>query len=103
MGGVDRTPSAKNVNSVHSKILPIACMMQLQKVSKKNIFLIGKSGSLEKVPHQEYQSEDLLQDIVDRHPEMIVGEQINPDDPPRWLVDLKRGRNIRFFRFKQPV
>ena len=51
-----------------------------------NIFLIGKSGSLEKVPHQEYQSEDLLQNIVDRHPELIVGEQINPDDPPRWLV-----------------
>ena len=51
-----------------------------------SIFLLAKSGSLERVPHQEYQSEDLLQDIVDRHPELIVGEQINPDDPPRWLV-----------------
>jgi len=61
-------------------------MMQLQKVSKDNIFLIGKSGSLAKVPHREYQSEDLLQDIVDRHPELIAGEQINPDNPPRWLA-----------------
>jgi len=42
---------------------------------------LGKTGSLERVPHQEYQSEDLLQDIVDRHPELIVGEQINADDP----------------------
>jgi len=43
-----------------------------------SIFLLGKSGNLERVPHREYQSEDLLQDIVDRHPELIVGEQINP-------------------------
>ena len=46
-----------------------------------SIFLLGKSGNLERVPHREYQSEDLLQDIVDRHPELIVGEQINADDP----------------------
>ena len=58
----------KNVNSADSKILPIAYMMQLQKVSRDNIFLLGKSGNLERVPHREYQSEDLLQDIVDRHP-----------------------------------
>jgi len=23
---------------------------------------------------------------VDKYPELIVGEQINPDDPPRWIV-----------------
>jgi len=76
----------KNVNSADSKIMPIACMMQLQKVSRDSIFLPDKSGSLKRVPHQEYQSEDMLQDIVDRHPELIVGEQINPDAPPGWLV-----------------
>ena len=54
-----------------------------------SIFLLGKSGNLERVPHQEYQSEDLLQDIVDRHPELIVGEQINPDDPPMLIQGIK--------------
>ena len=54
-----------------------------------SIFLLGRSGNLERVPHQEYPSEDLLQDIVDRHPELIVGEQINPDDPPRLVQGLK--------------
>jgi len=38
------------------------------------------------VPHQRYQNEDLLQGIVDKYPELIVGEQINPDNPPRWIV-----------------
>ena len=54
-----------------------------------SIFLLGKSGNLERVPHREYPSEDLLQDIVDRHSELIVGEQINPDDPPRLVQGLK--------------
>ncbi len=51
-----------------------------------SIFLMGSNGNLERVPHQRYESEDLLQNIVDKHPELLVGEQINPDDLPRWLV-----------------
>lgn len=27
-----------------------------------------------------------MQKIVDEHPEIIVGEQINPDNPARWIV-----------------
>ncbi|MGM0760944.1 MAG: hypothetical protein ACQEUB_14780 [Thermodesulfobacteriota bacterium] len=51
-----------------------------------SIFLVNSEGELELVPHQRYQNEDLLQGIVDKYPELIVGEQINPDDPPRWIV-----------------
>ncbi len=51
-----------------------------------SIFLVNSEGELERVPHQRYQNEDLLQGIVDKYPELIVGEQINPDDPPRWIV-----------------
>jgi hypothetical protein len=50
------------------------------------IFLINSEGGLEKVPHRQYESEDLLQRLVESHPEILVGEQIDPDNPPRWLL-----------------
>ncbi len=50
------------------------------------IFLINSDGGLERVPHRQYESEDLLQFLVESHPEILVGEQIDPDNPPRWLL-----------------
>lgn len=50
------------------------------------IFLINSEGGLEKIPHRQYESEDLLQRLVESHPEILVGEQIDPDNPPRWLL-----------------
>jgi hypothetical protein len=50
------------------------------------IFLIDHHGKVEQVPHRRYEREDLLQKLVDEHPEIIVGEQIDPDNPPRWIV-----------------
>jgi hypothetical protein len=50
------------------------------------IFLVNSEGNLEKVPYRMYESEDLLQHLVERHPEILVGEQIDPDNPPRWLL-----------------
>jgi hypothetical protein len=50
------------------------------------IFLINSEGGLERVPHRQYESEDLLQQLVECHPEILVGEQIDPDNPPRWLL-----------------
>ena len=50
------------------------------------IFLLGEDGRLEKVPYTTYSSEDVLQELIARYPELIVGEQIDRDDPPRWLL-----------------
>ena len=50
------------------------------------IFLLGEDGRLEKVPYTAYSSEDVLQELIARYPELIVGEQIDQDDPPRWLL-----------------
>ncbi len=58
-----------------------------------SIFLVNSRGELERVPHQGYPSEDLLHDIVDKYPELIVGDQINSEDPPRWIV-IKREAGI---------
>ena len=51
-----------------------------------SIFLINADNKLERVPHSQYESEDLLQTLLELHPELLVGDQINPDNPPRWIL-----------------
>jgi hypothetical protein len=50
------------------------------------IFLVSDSGELQRVEHQLYSSEDVLQALVARHPELLAGDQIDPAAPPRWLL-----------------
>ncbi|HAT50426.1 MAG TPA: hypothetical protein DCS88_08830 [Alphaproteobacteria bacterium] len=33
-----------------------------------------------------YENEDLLQTLVERHPELLAGDQMNPASPRRWLL-----------------
>lgn len=53
---------------------------------KDAIFLLGDSGMLERVPEQGYASEELLQALIADHPDLLAGEQIDPEDPVRWLL-----------------
>ena len=57
------------------------------------IFLLKDSGDLEKVPMRPYDSEDLLQSLIAEHPELLAGDQINPDDPVRWIL-IKREAGV---------
>jgi hypothetical protein len=50
------------------------------------IFLISDSGQLQRVEHQLYTSEDILQELVAKHPEVLAGDQMDPIEPPRWLL-----------------
>lgn len=50
------------------------------------IYLLNDSGGLERVPMSEYQNEDLLQSMVEKYPELLAGDQINSDDPVRWMM-----------------
>jgi hypothetical protein len=59
----------------------------------KVIFLLKGSEDLEKVPFQQYDSEDLLQSLIEKHPELLAGDQINPDDPVRWIL-VKREAGV---------
>ena len=59
----------------------------------KTIFLLKDSGDLERVPLQQYDSEDLLQSLIEKHPELLAGDQINPDEPVRWIL-VKREMGI---------
>jgi hypothetical protein len=55
-------------------------------MSNDAIYLISDSGDLQRVEHQFYSSEDILQQLVAKHPEILAGEQIDPTAPPRWLL-----------------
>ncbi len=55
-------------------------------MSSDAIYLVSDSGELQRVEHQLYQTEDVLQQLVAKHPELIAGDQIDPEAPPRWLL-----------------
>jgi len=57
------------------------------------IFLLKDSGDLEKVPMRPYDSEDLLQSLIAEYPELLAGDQINPDEPVRWIL-IKREAGV---------
>jgi len=57
------------------------------------IFLLKDSGDLEKVPMQPYDSEDFLQSLIAEYPELLAGDQINPDEPVRWIL-IKREAGV---------
>ena len=50
------------------------------------IFLLGDNGQIEKVPKVQYDSEALLQKLIEDHPDILAGDQINPDEPVEWLL-----------------
>lgn len=50
------------------------------------IFLIAPDGSLQRARYKMYPDEDRLQTLVAQYPDLLVGDQINPDTSPRWLL-----------------
>jgi hypothetical protein len=58
-----------------------------------SIYLLKDSGDLEKVRKQSYDSEELLQVLIEKYPELLAGEQINPDEPIRWIL-IKREAGV---------
>jgi len=50
------------------------------------IFLIQKEGKLLEMKEKEYDSESLLQELLEKYPHLISGEQIDGDAPRKWLL-----------------
>jgi hypothetical protein len=49
------------------------------------IYLLQENGSLQSMDEQRYPSEDLLQTLLEKYPDILAGEQINEASPRRWL------------------
>jgi len=50
------------------------------------MFILRGDGSLKSMSSKPYDSEALLQSWIADHPELLGGDQINPEDPRRWLL-----------------
>jgi len=50
------------------------------------IYLIGSNGELVELREQAYDSEDVLQGLLERYPNLLAGEQIDSREPRRWLL-----------------
>ena len=55
-------------------------------MSSGGIFLIRDDGRLVEMREREYDSEDVLQQLLATHPNLLAGDQIDPASPRRWLV-----------------
>ena len=52
----------------------------------EKIYIRNASGELEPVTEERFKSEELLQELIGQHPELLAGEQMRPDDPLRWIL-----------------
>lgn len=50
------------------------------------IFLLDGEDDLREVVQTPYDTEALLQRLIQKHPELLAGRQLDADDPPRWLL-----------------
>jgi len=50
------------------------------------VFLIQDDGRLVEMKERLYPSEDLLQELLAKYPNLLAGNQINIDKPRKWLL-----------------
>lgn len=51
-----------------------------------NIFLIQNDRSLVRMNEARYDTEDLLQALIANYPDLLAGDQMDSQDPRRWLL-----------------
>ena len=50
------------------------------------IFALKDGGGLTELSPTQYSDEDFFQSLIERHPEILAGDQINPENPRKWLL-----------------
>jgi hypothetical protein len=50
------------------------------------IFILRDGGNLTELAQSQYADEDFFQELIEKHPEILAGDQINPDNPRKWLL-----------------
>ena len=62
-------------------------------IMPRGIYLIKDEDVLVAMTEQPYDSEDLLQGMLDKYPLLLAGDQINSDSPRQWL-SLAREKGV---------
>jgi hypothetical protein len=55
-------------------------------MSGGGIYLIQDDGEPVEMTEQEYAAEDLLQELLAKHPNLLAGDQMSSGEPRRWLL-----------------
>ena len=50
------------------------------------IFVLRDDDGLTELMPVQYADEDFFQKLIEKHPEILAGDQINPDNPRKWLL-----------------
>ena len=53
---------------------------------KERIYSINVQGKLSSIQTQRFEREVELQELIAEHPELLDGDQIDPDNPRRWIL-----------------
>ncbi len=59
----------------------------------ERIYTSTEEGTLKALNETSFSTEDELQKLIAKHPELLDGEQIRPGDPRRWIL-IKREKGI---------
>jgi hypothetical protein len=52
----------------------------------EGIYLMQEDGALLELTEQHYESEELLQRLLERYPSLLAGRQMSPAEPRRWVL-----------------
>ena len=52
----------------------------------ERIYAMTTNNSIEPIDETAFETEDKLQRLIEEHPELLDGEQMQPEDPRRWLL-----------------
>jgi hypothetical protein len=55
-------------------------------VTGEGIYLIQEDGGLLELSEQPYESEELLQQLLERYPSLLAGREMSPAEPRRWVL-----------------
>jgi hypothetical protein len=60
-------------------------MTEVMVMRNGSIFIINEDNTLLKMDETSYDSEEILQKLLDSYPDLLAGDQINRENPRRWI------------------
>ena len=52
----------------------------------ERIYLVEDNGDLRTMPENHYDTEDMLQGLLEKYPDLLAGDQMNRSAPRRWVL-----------------
>lgn len=69
-----------------------------------SIFVVSEDNKILELKESKYENEDIFQELIEKYPNILAGDQISPDNPRKWIfiaremgVPGEDGRNDRWF------